>query len=337
MFDWQSFFDKHGINYVEQGPNVAQGNINIHCPFCGASDKSEHLGVNLTNNYWGCWRDASHRGKAPQRLIVALLGCSYIEANNIVGRRVQGLTDGFASMSDDPDNIFTAIDEISRDQHELEFLDSFRDIRSTGLTKRYFTYIRNRGFSKNSTHELIEQFSLKCCLFGKWAGRIIIPVFNDDELFTWTGRSIRKFDQLRYMSLSDKPEKAEESGDPLALGSIKEVLFNESALKHGGKKLFVVEGPFDVLKLDFFAQRYGCRAVGLFGMTVSQTQLYSIIELAGRFDEVVILLDSKEQDVIMRLSAELSVIGAQIGCMPDNVDDPGDLSLVEVKRLCKCK
>jgi len=334
LFDWKTFLDNNRITYVEHGPNVAQGNVNIHCPFCGASDKSEHLGVNLTNNYWGCWRDTSHRGKAPQRLIVALIGCSYTEANNIVGHRVQPLTDGFNFISDDPDSIFDDVDEDTTSTTILEMPKSFRKIKSTGVTKRYFDYIQSRGFSKGSTRKLIEQYSLRCCLYDKWAGRIIVPVFNNGKLFTWTGRSIKN-STLRYMSLSNKPEKAEESGDPLALGSIKEVLFNETELKCGGKKLFIVEGPFDVLKLDFYAQRYDCRATCLFGMTVSKLQLYSIIELADYYDEVIILLDTKEQDVIMELSAELSVIGAQIGCMPVNVEDPGELSLVEVKRLCK--
>ena len=76
MLDVLTFLDHNRIPYRTNGPNCAKGHVVIKCPFCGDEDPSEHLGIQLSTGYWGCWRNSSHRGRRPHRLIMRLLGCN---------------------------------------------------------------------------------------------------------------------------------------------------------------------------------------------------------------------------------------------------------------------
>src|SRR5580765_4061889 len=80
--NWVEFFTTNSINYVTRGPNTKRGEASVKCPWC-ADDPSEHLGVNLTTDAWGCLRNPAHRGKSPVYLIMGLLHCSHNQAELI--------------------------------------------------------------------------------------------------------------------------------------------------------------------------------------------------------------------------------------------------------------
>src|SRR4051812_24179027 len=85
-FDWKSFLDNYAIESIDRGPGTAKGNVYVRCPFCAVSnDPFLRMGISMRGRGWGCWRDTSHRGKAPHRLVQALLGCTVQEAARIVG------------------------------------------------------------------------------------------------------------------------------------------------------------------------------------------------------------------------------------------------------------
>ncbi len=85
MFDWVKFLEFNNIEYITRGPNLARQNLGIQCPFCGEEDPSAHMGISLLGHGWSCWRNKSHSGRQPHRLIQKLLGCSWQEANALVG------------------------------------------------------------------------------------------------------------------------------------------------------------------------------------------------------------------------------------------------------------
>ena len=76
---------RYNIEFVESGPNVAKGNVNVQCPWCGVEDHSYHLGINLAKGMWGCWRNKQHRGRALYKLLSKLTGLSYQEARRVTG------------------------------------------------------------------------------------------------------------------------------------------------------------------------------------------------------------------------------------------------------------
>ncbi|KKM00724.1 hypothetical protein LCGC14_1801600, partial [marine sediment metagenome] len=85
MIDIRKLLDGWKIEYATTGSNVAKGNVNVKCPMCGMADKSEHMGIKLSNGIWGCWRNKAHRGSNLAYLLQSLLEISYTEAKRLVG------------------------------------------------------------------------------------------------------------------------------------------------------------------------------------------------------------------------------------------------------------
>src|SRR6202040_650598 len=112
---------------------------------------------------------------------------------------------------------------------------------------------------------------------GPFSYRVVIPVFLNKRLVTWTGRSIAPSEELRYRSLSTDPEKA--NGLPVALENIKHTLFDYDSLKEGGRVLAVAEGPLDAMRLGFLGERYGIKATCLFGKSLHPMQLDLLHEI----------------------------------------------------------
>ena len=50
------------IDYDTEGKNTSTGFVSIACPWC-EDDPSHHLGINLKEGYYTCWRSSEHRGK----------------------------------------------------------------------------------------------------------------------------------------------------------------------------------------------------------------------------------------------------------------------------------
>src|SRR4051812_26553261 len=85
MFDWVTFLNRRGIEYTDRGSSATAGNLAIHCVFCGAADPGTHLAISLHGRGWRCWRNKAHSGRSPVRLIQALLGCTWVEAERLAG------------------------------------------------------------------------------------------------------------------------------------------------------------------------------------------------------------------------------------------------------------
>lgn len=331
-FDVKSFLDKYGIEYVTRGPNVARHHVAVQCPLCGRNDPSHHMGIDVRTAYWGCWRDKTHRGKSPYKLVMLLLGCSYREAKSIVG-----------SDGRDTGGMMSAVEGLYADEEEkeydgadaLEFPKGIYRIKNEGVRRRFVEYLVGRGFRRKDIPKLVKRYGLRCGLKQRWYNRLIIPVYIDGMLITWTARSIYKDAVPRYLTLPYSKEKAEESGLPQAVDDIKNTLLNFDKLKrYGGKTLFLTEGPLDALKVDFYGSPLQYRATCLFGTSLSDDQLYLIDDVASEFDEVILLLDANATTQILQLDSALSHIKHDTVFLPDYIEDPGDLTRIQVRRLC---
>ena len=159
--------------------------------------------------------------------------------------------------------------------------------------------------------------------------RIILPYYIDGALVTWTARAIADA-VIRYKDLS-----LEES-----LISPKRTLYNHDALLGGGEALLVVEGPLDVLKLDFYGRGYGVRAVGLSTNSIQPEQIYLLEEAINSFDKIIFMLDNNPTGTgigdSMRLKSKLSHIpNLRIMQTPYGRKDGGEMSPEEVIRFSK--
>ncbi len=327
-FKFKDFLDKHFIPYVEVGPNVAKGHINIQCPFCASRDPSHHLGINLANNKWGCWRDEKHRGNAPERLICKLIHCSWDVAQELTGRGVSPSLSNFrsviASLKEDTKP------EKTKYKTQLKFPKEFRKIKGLGLTSKFFNYLmRTRHLKEDYVQQWCKMYNLQCAFTGDYYDRIIIPVYRHGELATWTARTINNNEDLRYRAL----------GNDESIYDIKDCVFDPTddyVERDWLRLIFIVEGPFDAMNLDFFGSRFNASAVALFGSTISDEQRYQISEIVSQHEQeepyepyqVCIMMD--DIDISLRIQAKLG-FGTVKAC-PDGLD-PGDLSRRQIEDI----
>jgi len=335
-FDWIQFLNRHRIEYVTSGPNVARENINIRCPFCGHADPSHHLGIHLETGVWGCWRNKAHRGsfqRAP-RLIAALLGCSYYEAENILGS-----TEPATGRIEDFDRIIGNFSVDPPDNQEkmqpLKLLKGFKKVSSSGFGRRFVKYIIQRGFLRPHIKALVSSYGLRYCMVGRWKHRLIFPIHMErNVLVGWTGRSITKA-KIRYQTLSHNLDKANLTGDPPALMNIKHTLFNyPELLAQEGKKLYITEGPMDALKIDFYGRKKGVRATCLFSSSATEEQCLLIQSLMQKYHEIYVFLDVGELHNMMNIASSLSSRPVKfLDIQRFGVEDPGSLTPRQISRL----
>lgn len=311
--DWVRFLEENNIHYVSRGPNTKRGEVSIQCPMCGADDPSEHLGINLGSENWGCHRDAGHRGKSSRVLIKAILHCSSQQAGLLIKQYSHS----------DPDTLEAALASLEetenhdlaiqvRNQEMLPQFEDFSNIKPRGVTKRFFKYLENRGYDDPSS--IIARYNLKCAIAGKYKDRIIVPVRHAGELLGWTSRAITDvISAPRYLASST---------------DVKTTVWNYDALKAGGERLIVVEGPFDAIKIDnhnFTMAKDSpveFRATCTFGTVPTIAQIAVLRALAKGFKEIFVLFDYGADGP----GAELAEwIGAKQAYLPTGIDDPGEL------------
>jgi hypothetical protein len=313
--DWVRLLDDYNIYYVTRGPNTRRGEISITCPWCGEEDPSEHLGISLTAEVWGCHRDMAHRGKSPLRLISALLGCSNAQARLVVHQYDAA----------DPETLDQALAMLigvetkpMQEPEKLVMPDEFKAMGKYPSAKRFHNYLRSRGYS--DPRKLSRKYNLRYCVTGRYKDRVIIPIYSaEGELLAWTGRAIQEpRNAPRYLS-SD--------------GIIKTCLFNEKKLLQGGQTLFVTEGPFDAMKLDYFLSGVSDYVVSTctFGTSITIAQLGKLRVYSNNFTTVRILLD---RDATTQAFAIADLIPkARVRQLPAGVKDPADLTSMQIHNI----
>lgn len=313
--NWVQLFEDNNIEYVTRGPNTKHGEVSIRCPFCAEEDPSQHLGINLNTNAWGCLRNARHRGMSTPWLIAALLGCSNHQAKLVLRQYDVGDPEALP----DPATLFEPTGEAlngaePRSSGPLTLPGDFKTIENRRLVKPYWDYLVRRGFEHPGS--MIKHFGLKCALLGRWKGRLIIPLWGGhhrNNLLGWTARAIGKtVNAPRYLSSGEE---------------IKQTVFNYPNLKRtGGRLLTVVEGPMDALKLDYFGKQYGCRATCLFGANMTEAQADCINRLCYEFDHVAVMLDPDAVEQGFDVRNWLIHRNVSMQQVPEGAEDPGAMS-----------
>jgi len=319
VFNWKQFCDDHRIHYVTNGPNTKAGEISIRCPACGDDDPSQHLGLNLKTGKWGCWRNHAHRGIRPHRLIMRLLGCSFEVADGFVtgGRELSN----FDRMAQE----FLQATASRQNDLTLEFPDEFKPLTDKGRGHVYVQYLRDRSFSERAAVVVSSRFNLMYCDRGYWRGRIIFPIWYMSELVSWTGRTIYRSEELRYMSLSDKEPKFEtRDPQPLALMNVKNLVWNfDDIVSERWRVVAVVEGPMDAIKTDYYGYEHGIRAICLFGTGITGHQKLLLEEVRECCDELIIIPDAGALANEMDLKSALVHLRPKVLRVPTGVEDPG--------------
>ncbi len=324
----EDFCRKFNIPYITSGPNVARSNIAVSCCFC-SNDPSFHMGIKKDFSAWGCWRDSSHRGRSPHRLIRALIGCSQREAELIVGTVEADLSefDRFVNNLIDP-----SIGNTSTQSRDLELPDEFKCLRKSTFTSRkmFLRYLARRKYLPLQRNFISYYFNLHYCTSGDWRGRVIIPVYTDKGLVTWTGRSIYPRERVKYLTLSHR----EKEGGVKAIERITDTLLDyEKLSKTKANKLIITEGPFDAIRITCLGYKQGIYGTCLFTKTISDTQKSLLAALNDNFNQFILLLDHNEIKASMEIARELSFLSPEVIYLPEDIKDPGMLNLSQFRKL----
>lgn len=322
--DWRRVLGEERVPFVERGPNVKRGEINIKCPFCGSADPSHHMGLNLESGYWACWRNENHRGKSPLRLLMALLHIPYWKA-----REVAGLGETFIDPEGFDAVAARVLGRLKLEQGQSPFRKEFLRFPSDfapllGVScRRHLAYLRSRGF--DMLEDLVDLYDLQRG-GGVWQDRVIIPYFIGQDLVAWTGRAIA-YSSLRYRDL-----EVDE-----CLVPIKETVYNYDCIAKGGKVLVLVEGPVDALKIDFYGRTVGVRAVALSTNSITDEQAFMLEEAEDQFERKLVMMDQSSMlaNVVdsMRMKQRLGFIrGLETTGVPFDRKDAGALTAREAIR-----
>jgi hypothetical protein len=312
--------DNRGVPYLTSGKNVKRGCVNIKCPFCGEADTSFHLGIELATGKWACWRNVDHRGRSLPRLLQKLLGCSYEAAQELIAGHTE-----FSSVADrlqpKAQQQATTKEKLTKERGLVYLADV--PPKDMPLYKRFWDYLHKRGFDFNDAMPAAIGYGLQCALTGRFKNRIIFPVVIEQETVGYTGRCIDG-GSLRYLSHPGPVVK-------------QNILWYDSLKAGGGRKLFVTEGPFDAMKLDYGLQKCGSedRATCLFGVSHTAEQRELLYNLRPRFEELVILFDQNALAPALSLASTLSNLLAKVQTLPQGIDDPGQLSWESVKQIAE--
>lgn len=305
--NWQDLLTDNQIEWVSRGPNTARGEISIKCPWCGDDDPSQHLGVNLSTGRWGCLRNPEHRGHSTTYLIGYLLGCSQHQARMIVDQYSRNDPEKLGELS--------LMAEFIPSAAEPEGRPVLRPIEVVGNSAKFWDYLQVRGFDPDAA---IKQYRLQCCLVGDFKDRLIVPLFKRREMIAWTGRALgNPVSAPRYLSSK----------------RIKETIFGEDDLMEGGRLLFITEGVFDAMKLDYYGRDQGVRATCGYGVSLSMEQIVSLNSRRNRFKKTVILFDRDAVEPAFIAKDWLPSSTVTVGQLPDGVKDPGEMSKEQVQGI----
>lgn len=305
MLNFQKLLEKNRVEYVTVGPNVARGNINISCPFCGDSDPSKHLGIRVSDGVWGCWRDPAHRGRKPHRLLQRLFGWSVSRIEAEIG-------------VDRTQDISFAETKKHSSRKSLVLPSNFRPITKSIGTLTQWNYLRySRNYSDAEVSAIVSEYNLCATISGEWKGRVIFPVYSDDgTLVTWVGRTIGRVG-VRYKAVDSSV------GVPTT-----DVLWYGRSWEYS-KILCITEGPFDAISLDWRGREFGLGATCVFGSSLSEKQERQLRRLCNGVEVIVVALDRENLAGTLTVSKQLH--GLRVLPMSISAKDPGEMSLEDIR------
>jgi hypothetical protein len=316
-FDWIRFLESRQIPHSLSGANVARGNIGLHCPFCGAQDRSMHLGIHIATGYYNCWRTKQHKGRNPIRLIQALIDCNYETARDIVGGATYIPTDFLSRVQENLASPATADEQLT-----LEMPPEFKRFTGMPSSKPFSQYLDDRGFDERDT----KHFDIRYCTKGPFKGRIIFPVVHHYKLVSWTGRTIYPDQKLRYRALTTDKEKAERDNLKPALGAISHyLLWHDHLAKVYAHTIVLCEGPFDAWKVDVLGKRHGICATCFFTAEPTVQQVGLLHQLLPRFERRCLMLDQAAEATTMRVTRNLASLNVEPIYLPSGIKDPGEI------------
>jgi len=277
-FNIIEYLEDKNIDYKTEGKNVSNGWIEVNCPYC--ADTSEHLGISLNSYGFNCW-SCGEKGH-----ITKLIK----EWENTWD--IKKILEEYKEL-EQPKKI-----TVPKNKKLFSLPKEILEKPLLNHTK----YIESRNFDINY---LIQKFNIYFCNFESknWAHRIIIPIYKDRQLVSFTSRDTTDRAISKYKHCPNTS----------SIVPIKHTLYNiDSCEKYSA---IIVEGAID-------AWRMGDGAVSTYGTQVTLEQIY----LLRHFRRLFILFDATAQENAKKLSHQLTGVTKEIKIIQLDKGDPAELS-----------
>jgi len=213
LIDIQRFFEDNNIEHWTSGKNVADGFINVCCPYC--DDTSNHLGFSQNGNKCFCWKCGEHN-------VFDALCLSTDKSRKDIAVLLKDYKD--------------ILSNYYSDFNTKEYNNTTIEVPGSELKIGHRKYLEGRNYDVDY---IINKYDLRGTLtYSDWlfSYRIIIPVYYKSKIISYIGRDFTG-KQERYMTC--KPENE--------IIPHKTLLYNLDNCYY--KEVIVVEGVFDTIRI----------------------------------------------------------------------------------------
>ena len=172
-YDIPQLLKDYHVPITEEGKNVSGGWITVRCPFC--EDTSNHLGYNLAEGYFNCWRCGGHH------------------INKVI-----------STLLEVPESIIMPVlkqyslrPEAKQEKQTKQKVKSVKLPYHTGpLEQKHKEYLWGRNFDADL---LVQRHNLQATgNTGDYKFRIIAPIYYNKILVSYQGRDITNKSQIPY-------------------------------------------------------------------------------------------------------------------------------------------
>lgn len=270
------------------------GWVNMSCCFC-TGNPGMHLGNNLDTGQWYCWRCGWH----PTNITLAKL-------LNISASDVKILIRQYKGQS----KIASQNKKIKIKPHKLP-----SDCREMGV--RHRRYLEKRNFDPDKIEKMwgVLGTGPVSLLDGiNYSHRVLAPISWQGQPVSFQARDITEKHKVKYLACPKHREEILHQN----------ILYGRS--DKWGDSIICVEGITDVW-------RFGYKAVGVFGIDYSLSQLRWLCKL---FNRIFIAFDDDPQAIVRakKLQADILFRGKEAKIVPIT-GDPGNLPQTEANALIR--
>lgn len=302
----QRDLQKQGIHYLSKVKRV-NNNLMVTCPYHGGGrEHSPSCGILL--------KDRGTSSKVYKAGTVHCFACGETHTLEEMISHVYGKNDrGHYGR----EWLLEHFQILSTEEIVFDFEFSIEPLKVSEVEyksfKQYHPYYASRGVSQ----KIVEAFDLG---FDEGTRSITLPLFDKSGKCIMVIR--RALDEHVYMNTSGANKTSSLFGIQMVYKLLPKLIDEPY--------LFIVEGPFDVLKM----WQHGYPAVGIMQAAVSQTQIALIERMP--FNNIVIATDNDVagRDVVPKLANALGKTKhIYVMKYPSGVKDPGDMTKEQLKEI----
>lgn len=289
--------------YIEdrfKNAKVSGNEINFSCPFC--DDSARKMGFNLEKQLGHCFKAKCGWRGSILNFVCDYENVDYAEAYQLLkGHKKETIVASFnkaVSTLKKQSKIQTFAEGVTLPKYTEKVTKNSKSLEG----RKAYKYLKRR-----ISYEMIRFFNLYFSYSNKFAGRIIIPYYENKKLVYYVGRDYWNRENAEKYLFPSKSDVVK--GNSNYLYNID----NAARFAH----VYVLEGPFDVYSI-------GLNSTSIGGSDLSDVQLSKILKCS--FEKISILLDPDVPEKIQKIAEKLYNYSDVEICSMEG-GDPGELGL----------